>query len=162
MQYPPHQAPGAQFPPQQAQKKNLTFGLLTLLGGGLVAVGSFLPWVTITAPILGTISRNGIDGGGDGVVSLVVGAILFAIGLARVTASVPGWLQRVPIALGALAGLVAVVDFGSVNDKLAQLPSSSSAFVAASVGPGLYMVAIGAVFSVIGGLVTDPAKTNRS
>jgi len=31
-----------------------------------------------------------------------------------------------------------------------------------SVGPGLYMAAIGAVFAVIGGLVADPAKANGS
>ncbi|MFC0864943.1 hypothetical protein ACFHYQ_21860 [Sphaerimonospora cavernae] len=154
---------GVQFAPQQAPKKNgMTFGLLTLLGGGLVAVGSFLPWITITAPILGTVSRNGIDGGGDGVVTLVLGSILFAIGLARVTASVPGWLQRLPIAFGALAGVIALADFGSVNEKLAEISPSSSAYVAASVGSGLYMVAIGAVFATIGGLVTDQMKTNRS
>jgi hypothetical protein len=33
-------------------------------------VGAFLPWFTATFPLAGSISRSGLDGGGDGKIAL--------------------------------------------------------------------------------------------
>ena len=50
---------------------------------GLLAVlGAFLPWVTLSAPIVGTISKNAIDG--DGVIALGLGVALLVYAVLRV------------------------------------------------------------------------------
>jgi hypothetical protein len=46
-------------------------GWAAIGGGALVAIGSLMPWLSITAPFVGTISKNGTDG--DGKITLVVG-----------------------------------------------------------------------------------------
>src|SRR5205823_5619316 len=38
---------------------------VVLLGAVGLGVGSFLPWLTATVPFVGTISRSGLDGGGE-------------------------------------------------------------------------------------------------
>ncbi len=56
--------------------------IIILVAGVLAVVGSFLPWITATAAFVGTISRNGIDGGGDWVITIVLGLVIALMGVA--------------------------------------------------------------------------------
>jgi integrase len=53
----------------------MTASFRCAVGGALAVVGSFLPWITATAAFLGTITRSGLDGRGDGMVTLVGGLV---------------------------------------------------------------------------------------
>jgi hypothetical protein len=55
---------------------------MALLGGVLIVLGSFLPWLTATAPLVGTISRNGMEGG-DGIITLILGVVTILIGVTQ-------------------------------------------------------------------------------
>jgi hypothetical protein len=123
---------------------------LVILGGLLVAVGSFLPWVTATAPFIGSISRSGMDGG-DGVITLVLGAaaavlgLMFAGGL-RLSKGGPILIILCAVAAGVVAGL----DYSDVQGRV-QVAEAASSLVSASVGAGLWSIFVGAVMTGIGG-----------
>jgi hypothetical protein len=75
------------------------------VGGALIAIGAFLPWVKAIAAFVGTITRSGMEGG-DGPIFLIVGIIIAAVGLwslmARPTMA-PGLLILGGLAVGGLA-----------------------------------------------------------
>jgi hypothetical protein len=122
--------------------------VMIVAGGAFAMLGSFLPWITATAAFVGTISRNGIDGGGDGLITII-------LGLAAAACGVDVYRRRTRVAsIGALAcglGLVGIValDIGSINDRIADI-NTESAF--ASVGMGIYVVALGGVLAILGGV----------
>ncbi|WP_143235327.1 hypothetical protein [Paractinoplanes atraurantiacus] len=68
--------PGAVAPPAQASRP-LIAGWVVLAAGVAAVVGSLLPWASISAPILGTVSVSGTDGA-DGWITLVLGLVLAA------------------------------------------------------------------------------------
>lgn len=112
-----------------------------MAGAALVAVGSLLPWATITAPLIGQVSKNGTDG--DGVFTLILAVLVGALGVALWNR--PGRSLAVLAGLGsAVVGLVAVVDISDIETFAAD-----SRFVHVSVGIGLWLVAIGAVCSFV-------------
>jgi hypothetical protein len=77
---------------------------MTLLGGVLIVLGSFLPWLTATAPLVGTMSRNGMEGG-DGIITLILGVVTILIGVTQLTATnLPTLLQRSPSSLAPSPG----------------------------------------------------------
>lgn len=136
----------------------------TTLGAGIaIIVGSFLPWGSITAPIVGTITVSGTDGS-DGWVTAAVGALVGIYGFASLR-------QRMPLAIGvmvALAGLsaagIAVWKILDLRDRIADMRAEmaataerdqlgiASAFadaVHARIGAGLWLlVAAGAAACV--------------
>ena len=135
-----------------------------IAGGAILAVGSLMPWLTATAVFVGTVSRNGIDGGGDGLVTLIAGGCVAVGGVARVMRS--RWSQFARGLGGlasAVAGVVAVYDIGSVSNRVADLTSGTSGVIA-SVGVGLYVALIGAavglLFSLLPSAANKPAETS--
>jgi len=128
-------------------------GSMTGLGGLLIVLGSFLPWLTATAPFAGTITVNGMqgDGIGDGVITLVLGMVTILIGVAQLTRNLPARWQLLPIATGILTGLIAVSAYSSVQDRIDRVTAESN-LVAASVGPGIWTLFVGAAFAIAGGL----------
>lgn len=118
--------------------------ILGLIGGGLVLLGSFMPWASIASGF-GSVGVAGTEG--DGKFTLVLGIGVVVLG---VVSRMSGKRLAVPQVIAcALAGIVAVIDISNVSSKLAGV---ESAFVHASVGPGLYLVLIGAVVGAIGGV----------
>ena len=71
-QSPPPAAQPPESPPPAGLVRNQIVPGATMigLGGLLIVLGSFLPWLTATAPFVGTISRNGMEGG-DGIITLI-------------------------------------------------------------------------------------------
>jgi hypothetical protein len=125
---------------------------MTLLGGVLIILGSFLPWLTATAPLVGTMSRNGMEGG-DGVITLILGVITILIGVTQLTATnLPTLLQRSPIVTGVITGIVAIINYSSVQQRIADVREESE-LIAASVGAGIWTLFVGAVLAIVGGVL---------
>ena len=143
-------------------------GVIIVIGGSLAALGSFLPWLSASAPLVGTVTKSGLDGGGDGIITLILGVILALAGVAHVAQAGPARVAAaaaffVSLGLGLIAfkGLADV----SVRETLmrVQLALEDNMFadaVSVSAGMGLYVVIIGAVFGVVGAVVA--LRTQRS
>jgi hypothetical protein len=136
---------------------------ITGLGGGLIVLGSLLPWVTAQAGFV-SISRNSMQLGEgnsfsiDGAILLILGIITIVIGITRATrAQMPGFLQRSSVVTGAVAGALAIYDITQVNDLVQRVKSASSLAVA-SIGVGAWITVVGAVIAVVGGLVLRGSK----
>jgi hypothetical protein len=89
-----------------------------VLGAGAAAiVGSFLPWASVTAPIVGTITASGVDGS-DGWITAGLGLVLVVYG----TLILRG--QRIPNAVPILVVLAAVALLGISVWKVADLSAA--------------------------------------
>ena len=118
-----------------------------IAGGALMFGGSFLPWVTVTT-IFGTLSRAGVDGNGDGIISAGLGIAAAGIGVAL--------LNRVSrplsVALTIVAVLGALLVYVDVTDIQRSLGDLGTDAALASVGIGLWVVGAGAALSLVMGL----------
>lgn len=133
-------------------------GAVVLIGGCLAVLGSFLPWISATAAFVGTISRSGLDGGGDGIITIGAGIIIALHGIALlIRKSGNARAVRASAVVFALVlGAVAVLDINSVNERVATVNSSAAL---ASLGMGLVLVGLAAVVTVIGAFL--PAVRKR-
>jgi len=121
---------------------------ILLIGAALLVIGSVLPWATVTS-FLGKVDVTATDK--DGAITLVIG-VLIGLG-AFLSKAKPGkrasWGSAI---FGAIAGIVALADMSDI-DGLAAGP-----FVDVQIGTGLYLVAIGALICLIGGLIKWPEE----
>ena len=122
-------------------------GWWVLVGGVVIVVGSFLPWITATS-VFGSLSRNALDGDGRltlaaGVILALIGAVEVSSGTSRRPAKILGWVMVIVV------GLVFAVDFSDLQERL-DLVSSELIGASASIGPGLWLLAVGALIAVIG------------
>jgi hypothetical protein len=122
------------------------------LGGLLIVLDSFLPWLTATAPFVGTISRNGMEGG-DGIITLILGVVTILIGVSQLTATrLPALLQRSSIITGIITGAVEIFDYVDVQRRIEDVKEQTE-LVSASVGAGIWTLIVGAVLAIVGGVV---------
>lgn len=122
-------------------------GAVILIGGALACLGSLLPWITATAAFVGTISRNGFDGGGDGIFTAGLGLVIALMGIAILARSGNARTARIGTAICAAVLLwVAVMDINAVNDRLESLDAGAFG----SVGMGLIVIVFGGVVAIIG------------
>jgi len=124
---------------------------MILIGGALVVAGSFLPWITIRAPFVGTLTRSGTEGG-DGIGTLIVGIVIGLAGLAKMGGfNLPSFFNRSPIILGAIAALIVGIDLPDILNRI-HTAEEASPVVTASVGSGVWTVFVGAALTLVGGL----------
>jgi len=122
-------------------------GWWLLAGGALIAIGSFLPWITAST-ILGTLSRSGLDGGGDGIFTLGAGVIVALLGGLVVSGRPVTRVTRVVLwIVVALFTLIWILDFSDIRDRVDLVTSD---FASGSVGAGMWVMAAGAIVTVIG------------
>jgi hypothetical protein len=115
------------------------------LGGLLVAIGSFLPWITLSSII--SVSRSGLDGGGDGMVTLGIGVVLALVAAVNLGGAGVGSGSRLLALLGGFAAVVvAIIDGSDVANRVAGL---SSAYAVGSIGMGIYVVGIGGGVAIL-------------
>jgi hypothetical protein len=140
--------PGAPFynvdspqKPSSTAVKVLIFG-----GAGALAIGSLLPWVKASVGLF-TVTRNGTDG--DGVITLIIAGLAALLYLVIKPRPAAEW---VAVALGGVAGAIAVYDIADVANRAQELAASDST-VSASIGFGLIVAAIGAAAVVVGGII---------
>ena len=144
--------------------------ILVVIGGGLAVLGSFLPWISMTAPLVGSVTKSGIEGGGDGIVTLVVGLVVALLGVALVarSGSTPRAVLGTVLTSVVLGGL-AFYDMADVNTPAVlahtQLILEDNPFTDAvniSTGMGLYVILVGAVLGFVGAIVALRAFRTRS
>lgn len=117
---------------------------LALVGGAAVVAGAFLPWKS-----LGMISRSGVDGGGDGVITALFGLLV----LLAAAAPLRGWRWGTCVTLGLLATAIGVFDYLAVQQQISELQASDNPFAGAmTVGSGLYATIGGGILAVLGAL----------
>ena len=116
-----------------------------LAGAVFTVIGAFLPWVTVTAPFLGTVSRSGMEGG-DGPIFLALGAVAAGVTL------VDGRSRTVVLMLTGTGVLgLFVAEWVAVTDRLESLPASDRSL--ATHGMGLYALAAGGIGIFAGGFI---------
>jgi hypothetical protein len=119
---------------------------VTIAGAGLIAVGSLLPWASVSSPF-GTVSFAGTEG--DGRITLVL-AVLIGLGAAFLWRRPgPAWIWRVVV--GLLAVYVIYIAWNDMSN-LSDYAAEESDLVLGSVGAGLYLVLIGGL-AALGGLL---------
>lgn len=100
------------------------FAAFVVAGGALMAIGSPLPWVTVSV-LIASISVNGTNGRGDGWVTLGIGALLLLVGAALWGRRQAFW--RVPpiiVALGDLGcAIYEVVNISNFSQRLPKGPT---------------------------------------
>ena len=126
---------------------------MTVLGGLLIVVGSFLPWLTLDSAFsIPPITYNGIERG-DGIFTLLLGVITILIGVSQVTARrLPGMALRSSIATGVIAGMVAIYDY--LDEPRHETE------VAVFARSGIWILILGAILAIVGGgLVKTASKS---
>lgn len=121
-----------------------------LAAGAVTAAGCFLPWLTATIPLAGTITRSGVDGGGDGILIVWAMVIVAVISAVRVVRPVPAWLGGAVIALGAGSGLVGLVSFADVQERVDAVNETAEL---AGVGGGMFLTLGGCAAVVAAGFL---------
>lgn len=129
--------------------------ILVMLGGAMVVIGVFLPWVTASAGA-NSVSESGLKIGTYG--TLILGGFAIVRGAARLfSSSVPPILRSSPMITGALiAGLLAL-RWNDLQDAL-NAARSLSPTVSASLGIGVWLDAAGAAAIIIGGYLLYQAQ----
>lgn len=120
-------------------------------GAAAVVLGAFLPWIKATS-IFGTLSRSGMDDGGDG---LFTAGLAVAGGLAVWQAG--RWLWAA-IVCGAVITAIGFWDKSDVKDRAASIDSDA---VSVSVGAGLYLTIAGGVLLGVAALALVSARRQQ-
>lgn len=144
-------------PKDEGVRPGLLSGSLAIVAGVLVALGSFLPWITLRAPFVGQISRSGLEGG-DGIFTLVLGLGLAALGVARITSDTERTIQRWALLLGAIVGGIGGLNFADAQARAADVAREAEGAAIGAVGMGLWVILVGAVFALLAGLITKPMR----
>jgi hypothetical protein len=135
---------------------------LSIVAGALMAVGVFLPWSS--AHVFGrSAPQNAFQLGAhnesfriDGVIILALGVVAVVIGIAGLmNIGLPRFIQRSPIIVGIGAGALVATRLSALNTLVNGVNRGLKSFGLgyASIGPGFYMVAVGAGLTVIAGLI---------
>ncbi|NOX24281.1 MAG: zinc ribbon domain-containing protein [Actinobacteria bacterium] len=123
-----------------------TRGWITIVSGFLVTAGSLLPWRTATLAFLGTVNISGTEG--DGMITLVLGIVIMLGGAVVVSQGSSTIGALTALAAGGLALWITYVSFQSTLTVVELVNSGGTG--RASVGLGLWLVAIGSTGSIVG------------
>jgi hypothetical protein len=116
---------------------------LVLTGAALVIVGAFLPWVS-AATLFGTLGRNGLESGGWGFITLVLGITAGLVGW-RMQTMTAAYFWKLCLACAVVVGGIVIWLASIVNEQLAETSG-------ASLGTGLWLTGLGAFFIAVGAL----------
>jgi len=106
---PPELAAG----PQENSVLNQKRRLIRITALAAIAVGAFLPWASISAPFIGSINKNGVDG--DGVVTLALAGIGIIANLRQSASTTLRSHHTTTAVIGVICGGIAVVDMVDVS-----------------------------------------------
>lgn len=124
---------------------------IALAGGIAMIIGSVLPWATVNT-FLGSLSINGTDG--DGILSLACGiAVVLAALVAKERAGANGSILAALFGIG--GGFFAVNAMINVGGAIRG--EDFGGLASASIGIGVYVVIVGVILAIVGGLMRNPA-----
>lgn len=126
-------------------------GIAVTLGGVLVVIGVFLPWVTATGPG-GSVSVNGIKVGTFG--TLILGGFAIARGMSMIRPSAFGMNLGTPLIGGALLAGLMVLRWGDIQNAINEAEAVSP-LIHASIGIGVWSVIAGTALILAGGLLAQ-------
>jgi hypothetical protein len=149
----PEQPMLAPAPPdaEPAQRRTVTPYWLALVGGVLLSVGPFLPWMTA-----GMLSVDGIQKTGQEAWIIVgMGVIVASVGLSALTSS-----RRTGTATVVLLFLGSAIGLGLTGWYFWQLWSQTQGRGAfqPQLGVGLYVTAAGGIVALIGAFMSEQKK----
>lgn len=126
------------------------FAVAALIGGGLIILGTFLPWITSVTPY-GVVSHAPLEGGDgafDGIFMLASGVGIASGGFRWLVGAVRSRKQRVTVAVIALlTGLLGAYDMRLTWLNANQYTQSYYPQAIAYLGPGCYTIIAGAVIA---------------
>jgi len=134
-----------------------------MIAGAAMVVGSVLPWIKVTAPLLGTITRSG-TASGDGWISVGFGLVVvlggyLARGAGDVRAATVG--RSALVWLPGLGGVVlATVDGMDIGNRIA-IAHAETNLIATTYGLGLPVMGIGGLAAVVCGAMLVPVSRGR-
>jgi len=133
--------------PHEVTSTDRTAAACAIVGGLLIAIGSVLPWATVTVGFA-TVNISGLDKGKDGVFTLPMGVIAVLLGI-LLFGNVSRNLGAAISAIGAVAGAVGVSDLVDITNRVSNFKSELGS---AGVGAGLYLVVVGAAAAMVSGI----------
>lgn len=149
--------PGGSTPQPPRGNRINAFALIALFGGLLLVAGTFMPWLNMASGF-STRSVSALDLGGDGIIFLGCGVATVCIVAARLLSSIPSIVQRLPVVIGALAGVLGAVDLHRPVDWGLNFDRS---IFSSDYGPGAYVLMTGAVVTVAASWVATPASPHK-
>ena len=139
---------GATPSPRQAPVRdgNANAGWLVLIGGVLVLVGVFLPWITASGP-RGTFSASGKDASEWGI--LILGGFATVRGLSMARPDIFRFRLGTPLIGGVILAVLVAMRWSDIQKALDDLRSVPG--VTASLGIGFWGVIAGTALVLAGG-----------
>ena len=138
-----------------ARTRNNTPALIALVGAVLIAIGSFLPWVSVEAGGFSD-SKTGIEG--DGTITLflaVVIGVIAAIALSR--GALPKAAAIIAIIAAVIAIAIAVIDFIDIQSRISDVEDESAGLASASMGLGMWVLIVGSIAALVGSIMSRKA-----
>jgi hypothetical protein len=149
------------------RRRNRTAPIVVLAGAAFVALGSVLPWATISSAIFGNTYVSGIRG--DGQITLLLAIVLGVVGTIDLAS---GRGHRVfPIVTLVIAAFAVVICAIDLNDVGRVAHPQTGIPVDASVGYGLDLTLAGGIGAAIGSIIglrrrnrasTPPSSNSRT
>jgi hypothetical protein len=139
--------------PSRSPGGRSTGAIVVLAGGAVLILGALLPWATASVGFI-SVSKAGTSG--DGVITLVIGLGVLAIGWVALGRRPHRAAVILGLVAGGIAGAVAIYDIADVSNAISQTRSS---LVHASVGIGLWITALAAVGVIVGSIMKSKEAT---
>lgn len=141
----PEAVPTAGSPTATNGSQLKVLAYLTIAAGMLIALGSLLPWRTVSAPLVGTVNANGTEG--DGILTLILGVLIAASGIVR---AMYGRSMLSSIAGVVFTVFAAFVTYTAFKSAVEAIELVQSDLARASIGIGLWVVLVGVVCGFVG------------
>jgi Protein of unknown function (DUF2510) len=129
--------------------------IVVLAGGAVLILGALLPWATAS---IGFVSVSKAGTSGDGVITLIIGLGVLAIGWVALARRRHQAAVVLGIIAGVIAGGVAIYDIANVSSAVNRAQTRSS-LVHASVGIGLWVTALAAAGVIAGSIMKAKEKS---
>jgi hypothetical protein len=148
-----------------------TAGIVAIVGGALLAVGSFLPWAEVSGSDA-SVTAKGLDGS-DGYITLAAGLVAVVTGLLVVRGTRRA-VAVVAVLVGLIGGGLALYDALTVKDSVLDAAAEEVApsfgvsadqvravldqaidagQLGVSIGIGLYVALAGGLIAIVGGVL---------
>lgn len=142
---------------------------LAMLGAALLVFGSFMPWISVTAPFIGTVTKSGMEGG-DGWVTLIAGCVAGVAALRHWGRSTNA-LRNLLFGSGVIAAALTIYEFVDVSARFEDMRAEmndeddggffgvrASDMIATSYGVGLFSIGAGSAAVIAAGVMANKRR----